>query len=264
MSDEHWATFSIYDHRTAIFRQALLLFDRIVVPVPAAPFRKLTLEELDALNADVDYLRANDAAVPFEWDPERFHRWQASVAGEALASTLNRDPLYATRLQLAREALPLKPAGVDSVVAVPVYGSEAEFGDSTEELREDGLQDTVLLEVVLPRLPVPAPRTSLETIIDLRNRESFREAIFNLRKWQAKVLPDLLKDPGNRDRHLRAAAADFDRWIRQYTEAVADANFAKGQDRGAIRIGCGRRVDSADQASGCRPLRSCVTPLLFA
>jgi hypothetical protein len=227
MSDEHWATFSIYDHRTPLYRQALLLFDRVVVPVPAAPFADLTEAELDALNADVEYLRSNNAAVPFEWDPASFQTWQASVASEALASTLNRDPLYATRLQLAEQALPLKPKGVDSVVAVPVYRGEMAFGDSSEQLRKDGLQDAVLLEVVLPRLPVPVSDVSLQSIIDLRDKDSFREATFNLRKWQAKVLPDLLKDPDNRDKHLRAAATDFDRWIKQYAEAVSDANFAK-------------------------------------
>lgn len=198
MSDEHWATFSIYDHRTPLYRQALLLFDRIVVPVPAAPLADLTEAELDALNADVEYLRSNDAAVSFGWDPGSFLSWQASVASEALASTLNRDPLYATRLQLAEQALPLKPKGVDSVVAVPVYRSEMAFGASSEELRNDGLQDVVLLEVVLPRLPVPVSDVPLQSIIDLRGKDSFREATFNLRKWQARVLPDLLKDPDNR------------------------------------------------------------------
>src|SRR5688572_8062323 len=174
MSDEHWATFSIYDHRTALYRQALLLFDRVVIPIPAAPFGDLGTEELDALNADAEYLRSEDAAVPFAWDPATFQSWQASVASEALASTLNRDPLFATRLQLSEQALPLKPAGVDSVVAVPVYRGAAAYEGSAEELRRDGLQDAVLLEVVLPRVPVPAADAPLERVVELRRRESFQ------------------------------------------------------------------------------------------
>lgn len=227
MADEQWATFSIYDHRTPLYRQALLLFDRVVVPVPDAEFRDLKDAELDALRADVEYLCSNDAAISFPWTPGTFQSWQTSVESEALANALSKDPPLATRLQLAEQALPLKPAGVDSVTAVPVYRGDAAFGDSSEEARKDGLQDAVLLEVVLPRLPVPSADAPLERIIDLRASKSFAEATFNVRKWQAKILPELLKDPSNRDKHLRAAAADFDRWIAQYAEAVSDANFAK-------------------------------------
>jgi hypothetical protein len=227
MSDEQWATFSIYDHRQPLYRQALLLFDRIVVPIPTTPYADLTEAEIDALRADIEYLENHDAAVPFDWDPLTFQEWQKSVASEALAQTLSRDPLYATRLQLVDQALPLMPSGVDSVVAVPVYRDAATFHDSAEELRNDGLQDVLLLEVVLPRLPIPAADTPLQPLIDLRSSASFREATYNLRKWQAKVLPELIGNTAHREKHVRAAAADFDRWVKQYAEALSDANFAK-------------------------------------
>lgn len=53
------------------------------------------------------------------------------------------------------------------------------------------------------------------------------DAIYHLRKWQKKALPEILNDPGNGDRNLRAAALDFARFIRQYSEAMEDARFAK-------------------------------------
>ena len=31
---EYWAIFSIYDYRTPRFRQALMLFDKVVISVP--------------------------------------------------------------------------------------------------------------------------------------------------------------------------------------------------------------------------------------
>jgi hypothetical protein len=40
---ETWATFSVVDHRKPIYRQALALFDRIVVPLPPTPIGNQTL-----------------------------------------------------------------------------------------------------------------------------------------------------------------------------------------------------------------------------
>ena len=39
---ETWATFSTIDHRKPLYRQALALFDRIVVPLPPKPVSQLT------------------------------------------------------------------------------------------------------------------------------------------------------------------------------------------------------------------------------
>ena len=65
MSDESGATFSIYDHRTPLYNRALLLFDRIVVPVPTSPFGNISASEIEKLSADVAYLAKNDAAIRF-------------------------------------------------------------------------------------------------------------------------------------------------------------------------------------------------------
>src|ERR1044071_528402 len=226
MMDEHWATFSIYYHWTALYRRALLLFDRVVVPIPTEPYAKVSAAEIDMLAADVAFLERSGAAVRFDWDPAKFHEWQRSVSSEALARTLNQDPLYATRLHLAQEYAPLVPPGVDSVTAVPVYRDQTAREVSDQELASE-TQETVLLEIVLPRLPVPADDVPLEAILALREKDQFREALYAVRKWQAKVVPELLSDRTNRDRRLRAAAADFERWVKQYSEAITDANFAK-------------------------------------
>lgn len=229
MTDESWATFSIYDHRTPIYRRALLLFDRIVVPVPARPVGSLLPSEIDELSADVAYLAENEAAVRFDWDPVGFQSWQQSVASEALARTLNQDRQFASRLFVAQEYTPLIPAGVESVTAVPVYHDPKSYDASAEELRND-VMETALLEIVLPRLPIPDDDVPLESIVAFRKKDQFSESLHQVRKWQKKILPELLSDdPEKRARNVRVAASDFDRWIRQYSEAMVDAKIGKAK-----------------------------------
>lgn len=172
MSDERWATLSIQDHRTALYRRALLLFDRIVVPIPSGPFEDITADEISILSDQVAYLADNAAAVRFDWDPTMFQSWQESVMSESLALSLNRDPLYATRLQLVEQLTPLIPPDVNSVVAVPVYCDYHSYDAGAEELRHD-VPEMVLLEVVMPRLPVPVNDTALASIVEFRQQEQF-------------------------------------------------------------------------------------------
>lgn len=82
---ETWAIFSIIDHRQPVYRQALAMFDRIVVPLPAQPLGDQTLEELDQLRAEVDYLERENAAKPFEWKDDEWERWRAPLLAESLA-----------------------------------------------------------------------------------------------------------------------------------------------------------------------------------
>src|SRR5262245_40343337 len=116
MKDEYWATFSIYDHRTSLYRQALILFDRIVVPVPTRTIGNLTMHEIDHLAAEVEFLEERGAAKKIDWDPDEFALWRkeadaaesglqetdAAESGqqEAVSRRLVNDPPYLTRLQL--------------------------------------------------------------------------------------------------------------------------------------------------------------------
>ena len=73
---ETWATFSIIDHRQPVYRQALALFDRIVVPLPPKPIGDQTQEELYQLEAEVEYLQKAKAAEPYEWKSAVFEEWR--------------------------------------------------------------------------------------------------------------------------------------------------------------------------------------------
>ena len=109
MAHEYWATFSIFDHRKPLFRQSLVLFDRIVVPIPTEPVGDQTDEELEKLRADVCWLEKQEAARLVEWDPEEFRTWRNSRSAESMSVVLNRDLQYATRLQVLRH----QPAPLD-------------------------------------------------------------------------------------------------------------------------------------------------------
>jgi hypothetical protein len=103
-AEEYWGTFSIYDHRTPLYRQSLVLFDKVVVPVPVRPIKgsagEITAEEIKRLSADVDFLSSKGAAVRVDWDPKEFNAWRDNQAGEAIAQLLDKDKLLATRFQL--------------------------------------------------------------------------------------------------------------------------------------------------------------------
>src|SRR5437879_4412802 len=100
---ETWATFSIIDHRKPVYRQALALFDRIVVPVPGEPIGDQTREELDRLSAEVTYLAQHGAAELVEWDSNSFQDWRRPLLAAAVASKINRDPFQDTRLMLVEK-----------------------------------------------------------------------------------------------------------------------------------------------------------------
>lgn len=74
MVNEYWGTLSIYDHRDPIFIRSLILFDRILIPIPQRPTGNLTMEEIDRLYGDATYLKKNGAAIIYEWRSEEFPR----------------------------------------------------------------------------------------------------------------------------------------------------------------------------------------------
>lgn len=270
MSDEYWATFSIYDHRLAsLYRKTLVLFDRVVIPVPTEPVGDLQQQEIKALAADVSYLEDNDAAVQFTWDRNEFFEWQKKtvnsegVDGEALAATLTKDPPFATRLQLSQTynaiAPQLLPAGVDSVIAVPSYGSRERYEAVTNDLRGHVAERTVL-EIILNNISVPDADVPLEDIIRLRQDAQFRDSMYQLRNWQMQTVGELLDHSD--DRLVRAAENDFQRWIKQYDEAMTDAQIKKAQTAIVSVLAVG-----ATLAVGAGPLvgfLAAIAPPLFS
>jgi hypothetical protein len=229
MHDEYWGTFSIYDHRRPIYRQALVLFDRIVVPVPIRPVGNLTEAEIEQVAQEAQWLKKEGAAEVVDWDPDEFKDWRDKKQGhgEAIARCLVKDPPYATRLMLQEEThkrvASVLPEGVLSVTPVPVYGSKETYRKLTDGLEH--IEEKLVLDVLLPEIPVPAPDSDLGVIMTLRQDQGFQAALQALRRWQRETVRDILEQKDIAS--MKRAAADFKDMVKNYREALAAAKYKK-------------------------------------
>jgi hypothetical protein len=214
---ETWATFSIIDHRKPIYRQALALFDRIVVPVPPMPIGDQTQQELDQLSAEVEYLKQAGAAAIYEWNSSHFEEWRRPYLAEAVAAGVNRDPFRDTRLMLSNE---LTTSGVQ---AVPIYDGQRAFADSQKILPQ--VEEALTIEIT-QRLPVPAFDTPLDNLVRLRENPAFRRALDDLLEWKRDRAPAIALSE-DRQSAVEAAMRDFDKLTKAYSEAMDSEGHKK-------------------------------------
>lgn len=157
---QYWGTFSIYDFQTPRFRQALVLFDKIVLPIPTEPIKgsggEITTADLKRLTAEARFLEDQKAAIVLEWERDEFDEWRDSKASEAIAQLLDHDRQLATRFQV-QEAMETKfvqngilrcEGEMDFVpntplTVTPVYGNWQEY----YKIWQDGA-DTQFVELV--------------------------------------------------------------------------------------------------------------------
>jgi hypothetical protein len=237
---ETWATFSIVDHRAPVYRQALALFDRIVVPVPPQPIGDQTSEELTQLAAEIKYLASHGAAALHQWSSNAFEEWRRPLLAEAVATRLNRDAFLDTRLMLAETFTS------GEVQAVPVYNGNEHYLRSRQELYQ--AEDALTVEI-LQRLPVPNYDTPLENLVELRKKAAFRTALDDLLEWKRLQLPAIVLAK-ERPRAIANAMRDFDKYTRAYAEAMESEGYktagsvasiffalATGEVLGAIKEG---------------------------
>lgn len=211
-----WATFSIIDHREPVYRQALALFDRIVVPVPPQPIGNQTPEELAQLQAEVSFLADHGAAVLHDWSSSAFQEWQRPLLAAAIAAKVNRDAFMDTRLMLAEHF------ESDDVQAVPVYGEQAY---EVARLTLPQIEEALTLEV-MQQLPVPDFDTPLENLVKLRGTRAFRIALDDLLEWKRKEAPGIFL-ASDRPRAMAAAMRDFARLTKKYAEAMESEGYKK-------------------------------------
>jgi hypothetical protein len=221
---ETWATFSIIDHRRPIYRQALALFDRIVVPLPPKPIGDQTQQELDQLEAEVEYLKRAKAAEPFEWRSAAFEEWRRPFLAEALAAGFNRDPFLDTRLMLSEQI------HSPDVLAIPVYGGQQQFADSRKALVQ--AEEALTIEI-MQRLPVPEYDTPLENLVRLRETPAFRRALDDLLEWKQNKAPAIVLAEDRRGA-IVAAMRDFDKLTKAYADAMESEGYKKAGSVGSI------------------------------
>jgi len=226
---EYWGTFSIYDYQTPRYRQSLVLFDKVVIPLPTAPIGSVTAQEIERLSAEVAYLEKEGLAVGVQWDRNKFEAWRESHAGEAIAQLIDKDRQLATRLEV-QESVRNNPGGRFSAPgkeprAVPVYADWKEFDSAWQ-----GCPSARVFDIVARQLALPTNDTPLEDIVELRGRKSFCESMRALRRWQNDVILDLLKCGENkeiREATAQKAVNDLEKWMKQYQSALEDARFKK-------------------------------------
>jgi hypothetical protein len=206
-----------------------VLFDQVVIPVPTAPIRTVTEREIERLSADVAYLEKEGVAVGLAWSRDEFESWREARAGEAIAELIDKDRQLATRLQL-QEAVEKGHKGKLSALgrpvrAIPVYADWQEFDTLWK-----GSAPMRVFDIVAQQLPLPSDDASLEEIVRLRAGKGFQESMRALRHWQDEVFLDLLKAQDNREVReatLQNAVNDLEKWMKQYKQALDDANFKK-------------------------------------
>jgi len=224
MVSEHWGTFSIYDHRDSIFVKSLVLFDRVVIPIPEYQIGDLTNQEIDRLYADATYLEQNGAAIIYPLKQGEFQEYQNDIIKEGL-TVKKRDLLYDTRLMLKTRAEDFKPKGVYEISTVPVYGVREQFLDAYNKISPI-TSDSLLLELSQV-LTAPNENTPLESIIKLREKDSFQSARKALREWQVKKIPDLLTE--NSEKQILIAKEEFKEMLRRYEEEINKSTFNKSK-----------------------------------
>lgn len=223
---ETWATFSIVDHRKPIYKQALALFDRIVVPVPPEPIGDQTREELLQLEAEVAYLEKENAAVPYAWSSDAFQEWRRPVLAEAISAGINRDAFADTRIMLAQQF------NSGDVQAVPVYGGRDKYTESRKALIQ--VEDALTLEIV-QRLPVPEYDTPLENLVRLRRNAAFRTSLDDLLEWKRLRVPAIVMEPEQeRPAAIARAMCELDKLTKRYAEAMEAQRFKKAGSVGSI------------------------------
>jgi hypothetical protein len=213
---ETWATFSTVDHRKPIYRQALALFDKIVVPVPPTPIGDQTTEELHQLEADIGYLVDEGAAVRYEWRSDEFQAWRMPFLAEAVSAGVNRDVFQDSRLMLAERL------ASENVQAVPVYGGRKQYA-ARQELVE--VEEALSLQII-QRLPVPDYDTPLENLIRLRNKPAFRTALADLLEWKRLQVPAIVMSP-DRQKAITTAMRQYDELTKAYAEAMKSEGYKK-------------------------------------
>jgi hypothetical protein len=228
-----WATFSTTDHRRPIFRQALALFDRIVVPVPSAPIGDQTTQELDQLEADVAYLELNCAAQRYPWNSGEFLQWRSGLMAEALARgySFNRNAYMDTRMML-REKIT-----VEGVEAVPVYGDMDSYAAARQEIGTVtwGQVDHALTVGIAQMLPVPDYDTPLEDLVRLRESAAFQQAMQDLNEWKRIRIPAILLIPDH-EAELRGALSDFSKLADSYARAMEELKSKRKRNLGFIFV----------------------------
>jgi hypothetical protein len=217
---EVWGTFSVKDHvRERTFVDELMLYDRLVIPVPPRGNDK-ELQRWEGNDWQPARLleclrRLEDLAVPVKWDEPQQAQYEED---DRLQAARQLDPLYATSLHWALQfslGVPpeLIPKGVEQVRPIAAYPSPEEFARA-HTIRVFRAPDDVTRErlvavlarkfLVLEPSRIDAMR-QLENAVDLAKRGDFREKRSRFHEWlEGKIVTGMAEGDvvGEMQRHI--------------------------------------------------------------
>ena len=227
MAREYWGTLSIYDHRQPYFRPSMLLFDKIVIPVPTRPWKEMDQAEMERLGADAEWLRQNEVAVVLHWDPTVFDAWYHDHLG--VLAAVKPDKQTSTRYQLKWlvDNRKLDDIKIPSdVTAVPLFVNREQYvEENTPESLDAARAAQATIDLILPAFPAARPDTPLEDIVRLREQGFVEHQVRALRSWQAELMSDLVAlgdEPARWKARLDKAQADLSKAIADYRQGMAN------------------------------------------
>ncbi|HEU5205371.1 MAG TPA: hypothetical protein VFU17_13855 [Candidatus Limnocylindrales bacterium] len=230
MASEFWGTLSIYDHRQPYFRPSMLLFDRIVIPVPTRPWKGIEQAELDRLAADAEYLEKEGAAIACNWDPTAFDAWihdELAVINAIKRDRQNPDRQVGTRYHvkwLVDQKLLDDVEIPEDVTAVPLFVSRERFASQDPEWVDENRASQATVDLILLEFPLARSDIALEDIIRLRQQGFVDHQLRKLRQWQMGLVEELLvlgDDPARWRARMNKAEADLRAALSDYRKAMS-------------------------------------------
>jgi hypothetical protein len=232
---ERWGVFSVRDHQTpAPFVAEVLLYDRLVVPVPptAGPREDFWDEYntdlqsrcLDILGRKTD--RKDGLALTVPWDASKRERFKSKMSTAAALATQHRspdqgyyvDPFEMTRELIKNEFRPALPRGVSQAWTVAAYPSADAYTAAMNESTRDEKRRRVAVQIsqrfLTPKSPDPKQEL-LKRAVALSNDDRFRKKRARLYEWQESVIEDELTE--------EKALEELESRVVQYNKAVDGA-----------------------------------------
>jgi hypothetical protein len=245
MSRERWGTFSVIDHKNAAtLVPEVLLYDRLVLPVPSNPDERKRWNDRgwapDVLDRRLEQL--GDLAWPASWSYEDRKRaiagWESRMktvrndAAQIVREIKEKAPYQMTRMVLANDKPSLLPPGVTDVVAVAAFQSEQEFNacyrlqstdGRTDDQRSTDERRSALGFLLGQKLAVPDdenPEQALRKAIELAGKnDSFREHRRRLYEWQEAMVRDQVR-PEVAVKEMDQMVASYNRCVQKATQKV--------------------------------------------
>lgn len=234
---ERWGTFSVRDHLSdAPFVSEVLLYDRLIIPVPDASdigaeafwadegWKPDVLQNcLDILKVKTD--NSDGLALTIAWDKSKRERFESKMSTAAALAMQQRDPdrnYYIDPFAMTRELLkddfrPALPPGVAKAWTVAAYPSTDAF--ERDLAVSDADRRTKLAGVMRHRFLTPAQsdpkHEMLKRAVDLSSSSDFRKKRARFYAWQEQIIAEDISN--------EKAIEELDQLLNDYNQATRAA-----------------------------------------